>query len=91
LVPSGPSLSIAYASSLGIPSLATSHDQLLRNGGDGYLLPPQMLPQFLAKITTSELRNVGEMGFALERLSFFPFFEVEVNAPFLSVYNKKKH
>lgn len=59
LVPSGPSLSIAYASSLGIPSLATSHDQLLRNGGDGYLLPPQMLPQFLAKITTSELRDVG--------------------------------
>ena len=74
LVPSGPSLSIGYASSLGIPSLATSHDQLLRNGGDGYLLPPQMLPQFLAKITTSELRNVGEMGFALERHSFFPFW-----------------
>eukprot|EP00435_Cladocopium_sp_Y103_P011731 s1445_g3.t1 len=60
LVPSGPSLSTAYASSLGIPSLATSNDQLLRIGRDGYLLPSQdMLPQFLAKINTSELRNVG--------------------------------
>jgi hypothetical protein len=76
LGPSGPSLSIAYAS-LGIPSLATSHDQLLRNGGDGYLLPPQMLPQFLAKITTSELRDVGEMGFALERHSFFLFLKLK--------------
>ena len=31
---------------------------------------------------------MGELGFALERLSFFPFFEVEVNAPFLTVYLK---